>query len=115
MEEFTLERDGQPPLSFQGSRLGHASSRAPGKSRWFEVGIYRTASGRYVVHGLGASEVPGETTRGWAQVVDAGADVVSALYRHGTDGPYLTRTSKDALADAAAVDGGIAGAYVVRL
>jgi hypothetical protein len=115
MEEFRLERDGQPPLAFRGTMLAHASSHSPGKDRWFEVGIYRTEAGGYVVHGLGASEVRGESDRGWAQPAATGDDVVAALYRQGTDGPYLTRTSKDALAAAATVDDGIAGAYVVRL
>lgn len=115
MEQFTLERDGQPPVTFVGEMLGHASSHTAGKPRWFEVGIYRTEQGRYVVHGLGASDILGESDRGWVQVVDTADEVVGALYRHGDGGPYLTRTSQDALAEAATVDEGVAAAYVVRL
>ena len=121
MDEITVYRDGTLPLRFVGEELASASSEAPGKLRWFEVTIYRTANdgpgaARYVVHGVGVSDVAGEDDRHWAAVCATAHEVLMALYREGEDGVrFLPRTSQYALEDAAEVDAGLREAYVATI
>lgn len=115
MHQIRIDRTGDRPLEFQGEELGHASSDAPDKARWFEVTIYQTATGRYVVHGVGMSRVPGEDNRHWAVVCEGAHDVVDALYRVSDQGRYIPTTSAGALADAASRDPAIRDAYVMSI
>jgi hypothetical protein len=115
MHSIRIERNGDVPLEFSGEELGYATSESPGKHRWFEVTIYRTATDRYVVHGVGMSRLPGEDDRHWAVVCEGGHDVVAALYRVGDAGRYLPTTSAHALMDAAQRDGEIRDAYVLSV
>lgn len=116
MDEITIYRDGTLPLRFTGEELATASSEVPGKRRWFVVTIYRTDDGRYVVHGVGVSDVEGEEDRHWATVCNAPDDVIEALRRDGADGVrFLPRTSQYALEEAADQDEGLRDAYVVAI
>ena len=141
METWTLKRDGDRSLTFEGVMLASASSRRGSASRWFEVSLYRTAAGSYVVAGVGRSDVDGETDRHWVEVVDRPADVVEALkrdemqcascggdwFRAGRCGDcgsterkpsgqrYLTNTARDALNEAAESDDGVREAFLQRV
>lgn len=141
MTTYTLTRDGDTSLVFEGELIGEGSSRRGNSPRWFEAKIYRTAAGSYVVSGTGRSEVEGETDRRWAVVCDDGYDVVAALQRDelrcadcGNDfapqngacecGSYerettgvrfLTKTARDAIAQAATRDPEIRDASVERV
>lgn len=116
METYTLKRDGDRSLVFDGVRLGEGSSRRGSSPRWFEVAIYRTAAGNYVVAGAGVSSVPGETDRRWAVHCHTGQEVVQALTRRDDDNvEYLTRTAREALTDAAETDVGIRDAFYKRV
>jgi len=53
---FTV-RDRGRPLDFEGKRLGADNSYSDHKGRWFEVQIFKTAGGKYVVAGVGRSRV----------------------------------------------------------
>lgn len=44
-------------LEFKGERIGFASTETPDTVRWTEIEIYRTESGNYVIHRIGASVV----------------------------------------------------------
>ena len=116
MDEITIYRDGTLPLRFTGEELATASSEAPGKRRWVVVTIYRTDDGRYVVHGVGVSDVDGEEDRHWATVCNAPDDVIEALRRDGADGVrFLPRTSQYALEEAVELDAGLRDAYVATI
>lgn len=111
-----LKRDGERSLVLTGVLLGAASSRRPGQDRWFEVEIYRTTGGQFVVGGRGRSEVEGETDRCWAAVCADGAGVIASLMRVDSDDvEYLTRTARDALNDAAENDDDIRDAFYKRV
>lgn len=113
---YTLKRDGQRNLVLDGVLLGEASSRRGDQERWFEVRIFRTEAGRFVVAGAGRSIVDGETDRCWAEICDDGADVIAALIRVDDDDvEYLTRTARDALNDAAERDETIRDAFYRRV
>lgn len=44
-------------IQFQGVRLARASTEMKESLRWIEIEIYRTSSGRYVIHRVGVSLV----------------------------------------------------------
>lgn len=112
METVTVPRKGALPLRFTGELIGDASSHSDGKQRWFEVEIWRTDTDKYVVHGIGVSEIDGEQDWHWAEPCDTPDDVVRALERDGDHGRYLPSTSLDALERAADADDGIADVFV---
>lgn len=115
MDKHIVKRDGEKPLVFAGEEIGVASSYS-GQPRWFEVEIYHTDTGRYVVHGVGMSDVEHESDWHWAVICESGEDVVEALYRTNKDGMrYLPRTSQEALAEASERDSGVASAYLQEI
>lgn len=111
-----LRQDGDRDVSFDGVLLGSASSETPDSDRWFEVSIYRTVGGRYLVAGIGRSRVDGETDRHWVVECESGGDVVAALTRTDPEGiEYLTRTARDAIDAAAATDDSIRDSFLRRV
>lgn len=113
LREYVLPRMGRRDLVFHGVLLGEASSHQHGALRWFEVSIFSTERGRYVVAGVGRTIVPGEADRPWVNSVDTADEVVRRLMRVDHHGErYLTRTSVTALSRAALVDPSFAEALV---
>lgn len=49
-EIITIRQTGGRPLEFKGSELLTATSHSPGPSLWYEVYVWRAASGGFVVH-----------------------------------------------------------------
>lgn len=116
MEEIILERDGDVPLHFNGVNIGSATSYADHKDRWFEIDIWKTDTGKYVVSGVGVSTVEGESDRVWAVVCNHPSEVVTALYRRNAEGQmYIPKTSQWALESAIESDPAIAAVYVEKL
>lgn len=92
-------------ITFDGELLGEGSSWNPSKSRWYEVEIWRTVDGKYVIHKIGMSDVEGETDRHSAIVADTPEGAVRALYSRRSAGDHhLPLTAKKALGDASAID-----------
>lgn len=142
MKSYTVTRDGDRDLAFTGELIGSASSRNRGRSRWFEVRIYRTEIGHFVVNGIGRSVIEGESDRSWAVVARTGEDVIAALQRdemqcadcrneyaaprgacercgstkrEPSGAKFLTKTANEAITHAAARDAAIADAFVQRV
>lgn len=89
-------------LAFRGVLLGEATSQRPGRDRWFEVRIFRTEAGTYVIEGVGRSSLPREVDISWVKLVDTAADAVKALYRIDDNGILrLTSVAQRALDQAA--------------
>ena len=81
-DAFTLERDGDRPLRFTGTLLGSASSRTnsgPGQNRWWEVGLYATEGGAYVVQVVGVTCWQGEVDHHTVKTAAAPEEVLVAL------------------------------------
>lgn len=113
---YTLKRDGDRNVVFDGLLLGEASSQRQDQDRWFEARIFKTVGGTYVVAGVGRSTRLGETDRCWAETCATGAEVIGFLTRTDDDGvEYLTRTARDALTAAADLDDGIRDAFFRRV
>lgn len=49
MSEHTIRRDGDLPLQFTGELVSEASSRERDAQRWYDLALYRTDGGRWVV------------------------------------------------------------------
>lgn len=99
-DRHTIERDGQPPLAFDGFYLGSGSSRRDDKPRWTEIHIYVTEGDKFVVHVAGMSNVPGEVARNTVSVHDDAASMVKGMARrHG-----LSFVARCALEEAAEMD-----------
>lgn len=55
--DMYVVRDRGRELTFYGELLSFASSQTEWKPRWFEVAIYRTEGGKYVLAGAGRTRV----------------------------------------------------------
>lgn len=83
--------------------------------RWFEVDIYRTDAGTYVVHTVGASVVPGERRRSRVTETTSAYEVIELLtVRPYGKEPFITAQSAGALAQAAELDDDVRDAYINR-
>lgn len=127
--EYELEgRDGRR-YSFVGRRLGTGTSWREDKRRWFEVDVYRAASGTYIIHTRGCSLVEGEQTLSRILRTPSAFEVIEMLTvkkcddcgshvcqdrDHTRRRLYLPRQSSHALAQAAQWDDDIRDAYVNR-
>lgn len=106
MTAFTVERTGDVPLAFEGDLLADRSSRVSGNTRWTEVRIYRTESGKFVTEMVGRSIRKGEVDRRTVVVHDDTDTIRAAIMRPNPDTgqSYMTRTAREALFDAAPHD-----------
>lgn len=124
--EFTVH-DRDRELTFTGVLLGRSSSQAPGKRRWSEVTIYRTEAGKYVVEGVGRTNVrTGDLVDGivaeadeepffWAHVCDEADGVVQSLYLYDdTSTRYMTKVARRALRAASKLDPDLRSAFAVE-
>jgi hypothetical protein len=111
--QVVLDEDRQ--LEFSGRLLSEVSTYERGKTRWAELRIFKTDEGRYVVAGVGKSEVPGEVDRPWATISDTPVGVIERLVLVDSDGlRYLPRSSRVLVLQAAQRDEGIKEAYAVE-
>ena len=95
--------DAETLVTFTGVRLAFASSQTPNKTRWSEISIYRTDSGKYIVHGVGRSIIRGECDRPWCNVVEGAAGVIERLTRREGGVSYMPNIPNRAVAEAAAI------------
>ena len=106
-------RDGEITY-FTGVRLGYGTSESADKDRWFEVDIYRTADGEYVVHTRGCSRLPGEETKRRVVRTTSAFEIIELLTVHHGGKTYIPRASARAIAQAAQWDVSVRDAYVNR-
>lgn len=104
MPYFEVRRDNDRDLGFRGELLGEASSFEPGRDRWFELRIYRTETGVYVVEGVGRSVREGDYDKCWALMSTTPSEMIESLYRERNGERFLPHTTRDALDEAAAND-----------
>ena len=82
MQTITLPRSGQAPLQFTGEQIASADSRdpqGPCQTRWHELAIYRTESGRLVLALEYQTQWQGEHDRSHALVCETPADLLERL------------------------------------
>lgn len=104
MQEYTIPNEDRE-VSFIGQLLGTASSFRPSKDRWFELSIYKTEGGNYVIAGAGKTTVSGEDDRCWVKISETAVGAVEALHQYDDDGVrYLTHVARTALEESCLLD-----------
>lgn len=87
MDTITLPIDNAPSIRFSGKKVAHVTSagkRTAGRgpnTRWSELALYRTESGRFVCHQVGRSQISGERDRLSGKVC-ASAEEVQEFFGH---------------------------------
>ncbi len=78
MRKITVERDNAPDLIFEGEKIASATSqdRSRETGRWTILRLYKTKSGKFVCHEIGATQWQGERERNRAGVFELESDVV---------------------------------------
>ena len=92
MTDYTLPRTGDSPLTFRGDLIAEADSQArqgPAETRWYELAVYRTAGGSYVVAVGFRSRWQGEQGRNTARVFATPAEVRAYLRDYDPCDPAL--------------------------
>lgn len=116
LEQHQIERDADLPLAFTGEVIAEAHSYETGKLRWTELTLYRTSSGKYVLHEEGITEVDDEDDRSSAYVSEDAGELIASLYKVNARGKrYLTKLAQELVARAAVADPGIRAHYVVEV
>jgi hypothetical protein len=82
--------------------------------RWLETTLYRTDTGKYVVHTIGRSIVPGEIDYIRVTFTPSAYEVVEICTVKNAAEPYIPDPSARALAQASEDDDAIQEAYVNR-
>ena len=80
--EFTLPRSGRSPFTFQGDIIAQESTRSPRgrqRSRWHEVTLHRSLSGKYILAIGYRSEWNTELDRDEVHVMASPLEVESVL------------------------------------
>lgn len=104
LDTYVLD-DRNGPRTITARKLGESSSHREGKRRWFEVALYKTQTGMYVVHTRGVTTVPGEVTYCRVAQTPSSFEVIELL-RDGRPNAnsYIPRDSQRAVAQAAQWD-----------
>lgn len=107
--------DSDRAVVIEGWLLATATSAEEGKLRWCDMQLYRTVSGKYIVHGAGMTSVTGETTRPWVSVCDTATGLVATLTRSSDKGVnYIPFINRALLTHAAAQDTLVHDAYYTQ-
>ncbi|GBD23003.1 hypothetical protein HRbin29_00653 [bacterium HR29] len=84
--QYIARTDGRPPLRFQGERLARLDThwdRGREQTRWWQLEVYRTAAGRYVLVAAYRTAWQGERDEVTADVLDDLGQVPELLEERG--------------------------------
>ncbi|MCL4473881.1 MAG: hypothetical protein M1455_08090 [Actinobacteria bacterium] len=113
MQKYRVRRDGKKDLSFTGINIAEASDhehQGPQNTRWSEIEIYKTDSGKYVVAQVYRTRWQGEEDSHRAEVCESPADVLELLSWEDEDGNNgISNMAKEALETAAENDSAFEG------
>jgi hypothetical protein len=96
-EEFTLDRTGQRPLRFKGTRIGFGTTKHHTSTEWINVTVYKTVGGSYIADVERVSLSQSESDVSEAFTCASPGELIAAL--HGDDG-RLDRAAQAACEDA---------------
>ena len=109
-EQFTIRRDGKKDLVFDGEKLADVDDSDYQSTRWSEIDIYRTDSGKYVVAQVYRTRWQGEEDSHRADVCESAAAVLELLSWEDEDGNSgISNMAKGALEAAAENDSAFEG------
>lgn len=104
MKEIIVNRDGQKDLRFNGEVVAWASSRwvaGQEQTRWTEITVYQTESGKYVIAWEFITLWQGEENSYRAKVCERVAEVVAELMDDGPDGAFFSDLAKKVMGELA--------------
>ena len=107
MGEYIVRRDGNKDLKFKGEVLADVSNQwvaGQNQTRWKEVSIYKTESGKYVVSVIHRTCWEGEADSFQAHVCETAEDVYRCLAVDDMGEELLSTLAKEALEEAAKKD-----------
>jgi EXLDI family protein len=114
---YKIRRDGERALAFSGRIIGSADDKDHNSTRWTNVTIYRTASGRVVVEVEDRTQWQGESDHVRADSFGTATGAISYL-RHA-DGDYydadLSPAAQEAIEDASKNDEEFASAFTENI
>lgn len=118
MKQYTIKRDGQRNLTFQGELIAEAHGRWQNgreQNRWTDLTLYKTAGGKYVLQNEYNTQWQGEANSDDAWVLATAQEVYDKLtedaIEHDSEQP-LGRLDKELLEDAAKADPAFAALLV---
>lgn len=82
MDKITVKNDNAPDIRFTGELMGTASSRDNNTTRWTELELYKTQTGKFVCSETGYTIWQGERDRYNAKVCDS-VEEVTQFFGHG--------------------------------
>ena len=109
MDKHIIKRDGLPPISFTGEKIGAGSTRGHNTTRWTNVDIFRTQGGRYIVSVSRLTQWEGESDHRQASSLASPAEVIEHL-KEGLD--ELGSASQEAVERAVKEDPLFAAAWI---
>ncbi len=108
MEEIIVMRDGQKDLKFKGELLASASDRwiaGREQTRWTEIAVYKTESGKYVIAWESITLWQGELNGYHAKVCELAPEVIAELMTDDAEGvAYFSDLAKEVLDELAKSD-----------
>lgn len=99
MPTIRIERVGQPDLEFEGELLYKVSSRKDEfQTRWTELSLYKSATGKYIYTNSGMTIIPGEKNRGGCAIFNYPKDLLIETMQTADDGSfYVSNLAKSLL------------------
>jgi EXLDI family protein len=110
---YKIRRDGERALAFTGRIIGQADDKNHNSTRWTNVTLYRTASGRVVVKVEDRTQWQGESDHVRADSFATASGAISYLRNSGDydiEG-YLSPEAQEAIEDAVKNDEEFASAF----
>ena len=117
MQNYTVKRDGLPPIVFTGEKIGHGTTKSvngPGQNRWTEVDIYRTQGGKYITYVGRMTIWQGESDRRSATSKSAAEEIIQWL-KDDAESDTLGDASQEAVEDDVKTDPKFAEAWVEKV
>jgi hypothetical protein len=105
--QYVLRRDGAPPLRFLGRLITESTSRRNDSTRWTDVSVYRSQSGKWILQTIGRTIWEGEVDRYSVIHGDSAADLIKKIETKDC----MTHTIQMCLESAAEVEEEMKKAY----
>jgi EXLDI family protein len=114
---YKIRRDGERALAFSGRIIGQADNKDHNSTRWTNVTIYRTASGRIVAKVEDRTQWQGESDHVRADSFSTASGAIGYL-RHADGDNYdsdLSASAQEAIEDAGQNDEEFASAFTENI
>ena len=112
MTQYTISRDGMPPIRFTGEQIAKGSDRVHNSTRWTNVELFLTKGGKYVASINRRTQWQGERDSTVAMSFTSAADVIAWLSEQTGNSVDLSQAAQEAVEAAAKRSDTFAAAWV---